>query len=144
MDDNFLKGFLCSSCFTGTTFAFFQISGNIPSFRGCSNIILKRTVNDSLQILIIFIDILSQPWALARYKFVITDMFSSVKWNDLILALVLYENNGDMLQFFIGVHIDPKKLLKRFAISIKSETNLPLTNKGGTAGSFSCKVVCLK
>ena len=37
------------------------------------------------------------------------------------------------LEFFIGVHIDAKKLLKRFAFSQKSETNLPLTNKGGIA-----------
>ena len=85
----FLSSFLC----TGTTFAFFQISGNLLSFTlrdsvfspysvrmrentdqknseyahfscsdgDCSNIILKGTVSDSLQILIIFIDILSQP-----------------------------------------------------------------------------------
>ena len=38
------------------------------------------------------------------------------------------------LNFFIGVHIDAKKLLKRFAFSQKSDTNLPLTNKGGIAG----------
>ena len=46
------------------TFAFFQIAGNLPSFRDCSNIIFKGTVKDLLQILIIFIDILSQhePW----------------------------------------------------------------------------------
>ena len=56
-------------------------------------------------------------------------MSSSVKSNDVILALVLYET----LELFIGVHIDAKKLLKRFAFSQKSETNLPLTNKGGTA-----------
>ena len=50
--------------------------------------------------------------------------------------MVLYENNGNTLQAFISVHIDAKKLLKRFAFSQKSETNLPLTNKGGIAGTF--------
>ena len=35
-----------------------------------------------------------------------------------------------------NVHIDARKLLKRFALSQKSETNLPLTNKGGTARIF--------
>ena len=40
------------------------------------------------------------------------------------------------LIFFFGVHIDAKKLLKRFAFSQKLETNLPLTNKGGIAGIF--------
>ena len=127
------------------TFAFFQIAGNLPSFRDCSNIIFKGTVNDSLQVLIIFIDILSQPWALAGSKFfIINDMSSSVTSNDVILALVLYENNGNKLEFFIGVHIDAKKLLKRFAFSQKSETNLPLTNKGGIAEFFFYKVVYLK
>ena len=63
-------------------------------------------------------------------------MSSSVKSNDVILALVLYENKGNTLEFFIGVHIDAKKLLKRFAFSQKSEINLPLTNKGGIAGIF--------
>ena len=48
------------------------------------------------------------------------------------------------LSFFNGVRIDVEKLLKRFAFSQKSETNLPLTNKGGIAGIFSCKVVYLK
>ena len=40
------------------------------------------------------------------------------------------------LNFFIGVHIDLKKLLKRFAFSQISVTNLPLTNKGGIVGIF--------
>ena len=124
---------------TGTTFAFFQISGNLPSFRDCSYIILKGTVHDSLlQILIIFIDIFSQPLALAGSKFfIINDMSSSVKSNDVILALVLYENNGNTLESFVSVLIDAKKLLKRFALSQQSEKNLPLTNKGGIAGTFS-------
>ena len=61
-------------------------------------------------------------------------MSSSIKSNDVILALVLYENNGNTLEFSIGVHIDTKKLLRRFAFSQISETNLPLTNKGGIAG----------
>ena len=61
-------------------------------------------------------------------------MSSSIKPNDVILALVLYENNGNTLEFFIGVHIDTKKLLRRFAFSQISEINLPLTNKGGIAG----------
>ena len=63
-------------------------------------------------------------------------MFSFVISNNVILSMVLYENNGNTLQAFISVHIDTKKLLKRFAFSQKSETNLPLTNKGGIAGTF--------
>ena len=53
-----------------------------------------------------------------------------------MLALVLYENNGNTLEFFICVHIDTKRLLKILAFSQKSETNLPLTNKTGIAGIF--------
>ena len=49
--------------------------------------------------------------------FIINDVSSSVISNDVILALVLYENNGNTLEFFISVHIDAKKLLKRFAFS---------------------------
>ena len=32
--------------------------------------------------------------------------------NDFILMFVLYEKDGNMLAFFIGVHIDVNKLLK--------------------------------
>ena len=71
-------------------------------------------------------------------------MSSSLISNDVILALVLYKSSGNTLEFFTGVHIDAKKLLKRFAFSQKSETNLPLTNKGGIAGFFFYKVVYLK
>ena len=63
-------------------------------------------------------------------------MSSSVKSNDVILPLVLSENNSNTLEFFIGVHIDAKKLLKRFVFSQKSETNLPLANTGVIAGIF--------
>ena len=77
-------------------------------------------------------------------NFLLLIISSSVKSNDVILALVLYENNDNTLEFFIGVHIDAKKLLKRFAFSQKLEKNLPLTNEGGIAGIFSCKVVYLK
>ena len=38
-----------------------------------------------------------------------------------------------MLEFFIAVVIDAKKLLKRF-VKNKNQANLPLTNKGGIAG----------
>ena len=63
-------------------------------------------------------------------------MSSSVKLNDLVLVLVLYESNGDRLEFFISVRFDSKKLLKRFDFSQKSDTNLTLINKGGIAGIF--------
>ena len=69
------------------------------------------------------------------YIFLLWMMSSSVKSN-FMLALVLYENNGNTLEFFICVHIDTKRLLKILAFSQKSETNLPLTNKAGIAGIF--------
>ena len=40
------------------------------------------------------------------------------------------------LVFYIGVHIDEKKLLKRFVFSQKSETNLPSANSSGIAGIY--------
>ena len=61
-----------------------------------------------------------------------------------ILALVLYQNNGKTLEFFIGVHTEAKKLLKRLSFSQQSETSLSLTNEGGIAGIFSCKLVHVK
>ena len=48
------------------------------------------------------------------------------------------------LSFFIAVHIDAKKLLKRFGFSQNSDINLPLTNKDVIAGIFYCKLVYLK
>ena len=68
--------------------------------------------------------------------FIVNYMSSSVKLNDLVLVLVLYESNGDRLEFFISVRFDSKKLLKRFDFSQKSDTNLTLINKGGIAGIF--------
>ena len=63
-------------------------------------------------------------------------MSSYLKSNDVIPALALYESNGNRLEFFIGVHVDSKKLLKRFTFLQKSETNLTLTKKDGVAGIF--------
>ena len=37
--------------------------------------------------------------------------------NDFTLVFVLYEKDGKVLAFFIGVHIDAKKLLKMFDFS---------------------------
>ena len=71
----------------------------------------KGQLKTHYKVLIIFADILSQPWALAGPKFfIISDinMFSSIISNDVILALVLYENNGNTLEIFVGVHIDAK------------------------------------
>ena len=47
--------------------------------------------------------------------FIVNDISSSVKRNDVNLALVLYENNDDILGFFIGINIDAQKLLQAFA-----------------------------
>ena len=54
---------------TGTTFTFSQISGNLPSLRDGSNINLVGTVNDSLQVLIIFTDIRHNHERLLYLKF---------------------------------------------------------------------------
>ena len=79
---------------------------------------------DSPQILIIFIDILSQ---LDESKvFIISSMPSLVKWNEVILAFVLCKKVGKILVFCIGVHIDKKNYSK----------DLPLTNSCGIAGIF--------
>ena len=56
--------------------------------------------------------------------------------NEVILAFVLCEKGGKILLFCIGVHIDEKILLKGFAFSQQSETNLPSINSGGIAGIF--------
>ena len=94
--------FLC----TGTIFVFVHAFGYFFSFNDCSNIIFKGAVIDSPQILIIFIDILSQ---LDESKvFIISSMPSLVKWNEVILAFVLCKKVGKILVFCIGVHIDKK------------------------------------
>ena len=41
----------------------------------------------------------------------------SVMLNGFILVFVLYGKDGKVLEFFIGVHIDAKKLLKMFDLS---------------------------
>ena len=78
-------------------------------------------ISDWLQIFIILIDILSQPWALLGSNiFIITNILILVLWKDLILLPVLYEKDGKQLGLSIGVHIEAKKLLKIFAFLQKS------------------------
>ena len=90
-----------------------------------------------LQIFIILIDILSQPWALLGSNvFIIANISFSVTWKDFILLPVLHEKGGKYLALSVGVHIEAKQLLKMFAYLQKSETNLPSTRRGGIVGSF--------
>ena len=114
---------------TGTTFDFSQISGNLTSFRDWSIIIPKGINNDLPQILIILIYIFSQLCALTGSKgFIITDMSSSKKRNDVILALVLYETNSNTLL----VHILAQKCYQKYLLfQRKLKTNFPLTKKLG-------------
>ena len=128
---------MSSFLWTGTTFAFFHISGNLPFLRECSKIIFNGKISDWLQIFIILIDILSQPWALLESNvFIIANISFSVTWKDLILLPVLYEKDSKQLALSIGVYIETKKLLKKFAFLQKSETNLQSTRRGGITGSF--------
>ena len=55
---------------------------------------------------------------------------------ELILRLVIYTNCGIVLPLFIGVHLDAKKSLKRFAFTQNSEINFLLASKGGIDGIF--------
>ena len=57
----------------------------------------------------------------------------SVTWEKLILLPVLYEKDGKHLALSI---IEAKKLLKMFAFSQKSETELPSTRRGSIVGSI--------
>ena len=116
---------------------FFHISGNLPFLRDCLKISFNGKINDWLQIFIIFIDILSQPWALLGSNvFIVANIPFSVTWNNLILLPVIYRKEVQQLVLFIGVHIETKKFIKMFAFSQKSETNFPSTKKGGIVGSF--------
>ena len=97
--------------------SFFQISGNIPFFNDSSNTVFESIVTSSLQIFIILIKILSHPCDLLETSdFIIDSISLFVTRKEFILVLVLYKRGGNTLLFFIGVHIETKKLLKRFAI----------------------------
>ena len=109
LGDRFLLGF-SPLFYIQELYAFFHNSGNFFSFNDFSNIIFKGTAIDSPQILIIFIDIMSQPWALDGFKvFMISSISFLVTWNEVILAFVLCKNGGKILVFCIGVHTDEKK-----------------------------------
>ena len=49
--------------------------------------------------------------------FIIDSISFSVRLKDFILVFVLYKKGGKVLAFFIGVHIDAKKLLKMIDFS---------------------------
>ena len=62
------------------------------------------------------IEILSYPCDLLQSNdFIIDSISLFVTRKEFILVLVLYKRGGNTLLFFIGVHIETKKLLKRFA-----------------------------
>ena len=83
------------------------------------------------------IEILSYPCDLLQSNdFIIDSISLFVTRKEFILVLVLYKRGGNTLLFFIGVHIETKKLLKRYAFLQWSEIKLPLTNKDGIAGIF--------
>ena len=61
---------------------------------------------------------MSYPWTLVGSTgFIIDSISFSEMLNDFILVFVLYEKDGKVLAFFIGVHIDAKKLLKMIDFS---------------------------
>ena len=76
----------------------------------------KGIVTDSLQIFIILIEILSNPYDLLKSNDFIIDKISLfVTRKESILVLVLYKRGGNTILLFISVHIETKNLLKRFA-----------------------------
>ena len=109
-DTSILPSLLC----TGIIFALFHIS-EISILSTIAQILSVKEVFDSPQILIIFIHILSQPWALVESKvFVINGLFSLVTWNAVILAFVLYRKGGKILVFCIGVHNDEIYIMMKY------------------------------
>ena len=66
--------------------------------------------------------------------FIINNMSCSEILKEFNFLLVPYVKGGNTLEFFIGVQIDAKKSLKRFAFTLKSDTKLPLISNGGIAG----------
>ena len=61
-------------------------------------------------------DILLYPCDFLESNDFIVDKISLfVTRKEFILVLVLYKRGGNTLLFFIGAHIETKKLLKRFA-----------------------------
>ena len=120
---------------------FFHISGNLLFLREYLEIrifgVFKGQISDWLQIFIILIDILLQPWALLGFSvFITANMTFSVVWKDLIQLPVLNGKEGKKLALSIGVHIKATKLPKMFALLQKSETNLPSTRRGDIVGSL--------
>ena len=101
--------------------SFFPYFWNILFFNDSSNIIVKGIVTDSLQFFIILIEILSHPRDLLESSDFIIDSIDSillfVTRKEFILVLVLYKKEVTHYCFFIGVHIETKKLLNRFAFS---------------------------
>ena len=76
---------------TVTTLTFFQIFRNLPSFRDCLNITLKGAVNDSLQILIIFIEVHS--WNTFLFMHIVFTLGGwKLRWLWFILNLMEEQN----------------------------------------------------
>ena len=68
--------------------------------------------------------------------FIICSISLLVTWKDFILLVLLNEEEDKALVFSIGVYIRAKILLKRFALVVKYEKDLPSTSKIGIAGNF--------
>lgn len=97
------------------------MSENPFSRNEVSKIIFDGTIIDSPQIWIIFIDIMSQPWALFGYNyFSICNISLSVTWKDFILLLILHEEEGRALAVFISMYIKANEIIEKICYDTKT------------------------
>ena len=122
--------------YVGMIWDLFHISGETPESIQFLYISDRGSTNTESHIFNIRIEILSWPCALLTLSFLIIFRISS--FSKLIednLDWVLKEiAEGNMLLLDKGVHWVAKKLLNRFAFSVKSDTILLFTNNGGIKG----------
>ena len=130
----------CWSSFlwTGITFAFFQVLGWMQEFKEFRNIIDSGLSKDPSNILTFFMDISSWPWVLFTIKFLIILMTKfSEKETELILEFVKYTwFSGSLLPLTYRCTLFAEKIIKKFALALKSVTNLLLTKRAGISGTL--------
>ena len=130
------KCLLSFSC-TGTIFPFFHRSGKTPVFKAVLNIIIRGMAIESPHILIILIDIPSQPCALFELRsLIILRINSRDKGTSLIRLSVLYVMLGRTLPLSIIEHCFAKYLLKIFDLVRKFVSKISFTRRGGIVGIF--------
>ena len=108
---------------------FVHVYENSVSRNEVSKVIFDEAIIDSPQIWTIFIDMISQSWALLGPNyFSICNISVSVTWKDFNVLFVLYEE-GRALAFFISMYIKANEIVEKISYDTKIRNKVSINER---------------